>query len=490
MNIPLLFDTIILSVHQAKRLFIDGGLADARLRLTDAVNHTTVLLGFIANAETGNMHVSAVAAAAAVAAASAAVTGNHQLGSQSLVQQQQQQQQQQQHPDLQSSLLSDIGQNGALLGNFAIGGSSMDESGRDSALYDQHHDEQQDDHDRYRRHDHEAAGIGSPSPSPLLPQQPQQRSLQPSSSGNGRPATQPLASAEVAAVSPSQEASNVAALEGKVQSLNSLHNPAVIQALDDVFFAFLARICGDLDACDNAGNKMHLTMTAKRASQLTDSDEFMTFKFKIRPFVNAFQQEVRRYTLNVNLSLLSCVNTYSIDSYLSHQRYICRFGDDGRKIKSKGFFCWVVEARKVVRDGQPQWLFRDFAPEIVGMDAVSVVQLGEQVSFVHAIADPQMKDPKAVFSSPWLPYWLKWDGNRLCGIPDINSRGCEITVVATYSSVFNEVIKLERTVELVVVPAGSLHSHGGSAAMQPSAPSTSMSISTPSPSPGSSRSMA
>lgn len=40
--------------------------------------------------------------------------------------------------------------------------------------------------------------------------------------------------------------------------------------------------------------------------------------------------------------------------------------------------------------------------------------------------------PRADFTSPWLPGWLKWHKGELRGIPGPDDKSCKITVIAEY----------------------------------------------------------
>jgi hypothetical protein len=41
-------------------------------------------------------------------------------------------------------------------------------------------------------------------------------------------------------------------------------------------------------------------------------------------------------------------------------------------------------------------------------------------------------EPKCKFQSPWLPSWLRWEGQVLKGTPNQNATDCTIVVIATY----------------------------------------------------------
>ncbi|KAJ1337076.1 hypothetical protein BSLG_006836 [Batrachochytrium salamandrivorans] len=222
-------------------------------------------------------------------------------------------------------------------------------------------------------------------------------------------------------------------MQEKFTPNSMLSHPAIMQALDDIFFDFLASICSDLDAHDRYGVKIHHTLTALKVSRLAETGGFARFKVRIKSFTQAFTDQVER--LKPQFPQLVNVHRHILQSYLLQQKYLCRFSEESKKFKSNGFLVWVVGARKTVQNGKVQWEFRDFVPDIVGPEPSSSIRIGECFAYKPRVYDPQSLDTAVVFHSPWLPYWLQWQGSTLHGVPDINSQSCEITVVASFKSI-------------------------------------------------------
>lgn len=68
--------------------------------------------------------------------------------------------------------------------------------------------------------------------------------------------------------------------------------------LDQVFFSFLARVCGDKDAVDGRGDRVHATLTAEKLHSLQECEEFFPFKFRIKAFTGAFKQDLSQHVAN------------------------------------------------------------------------------------------------------------------------------------------------------------------------------------------------
>jgi len=69
-------------------------------------------------------------------------------------------------------------------------------------------------------------------------------------------------------------------------------------------------------------------------------------------------------------------------------RYISRYNEDGKKVKSKGAFVWVVEARKTA-DGS--WIFKEFEPKFTGEEPSPYAYVGNEYSYRPMIYDPQIQ---------------------------------------------------------------------------------------------------
>nr|KAJ3420108.1 hypothetical protein HK105_006076 [Polyrhizophydium stewartii] len=297
----------------------------------------------------------------------------------------------------------------------------------------------------------------------------------------------------------------------ETQPFAVLNLPHVAQALDDIFFKFLARICSDPLFKDPSGERLNAsTYSAKRASKADELLEFMTFKFKVRPFTDAFVHQVglnpefaavdaqpqsdppaqpnNRNNRNGSgsgsgngsnsnnsnpqqplslpprhaqtLATTPRLSESALHMYIRQHRFLCRYrAKDGRLVKSSGRCCFLVNARKSASD---EWVFCEFEPFLGGEEPPSTIQIGQSFSYTPLVVDPQHKDIKAAFHSPWLPHWLRWRDGTLVGIPDINSRSCEITVVAVFALPGQGARRtLERTIEITVLPAVASDAGGG-----------------------------
>jgi hypothetical protein len=196
------------------------------------------------------------------------------------------------------------------------------------------------------------------------------------------------------------------------------------ERLDEIFFGFLARVCSDLDASDSHGERIHQTMIAKKLNKVTETIDFKQFKFRIRSFTNAFREELQRNGISEDI-----VSEKKARQYLWQHKYISRFNEDGKKAKSKGNHVWIIEAKKTCDGG---WIFKEFERKIAGPEPSPVAYVGTRYSYKPKVYDPQIRSPKAIFNSPWLPSWLTWENNELTGIPNEMAQECKITVVANY----------------------------------------------------------
>ncbi|RHZ60934.1 hypothetical protein Glove_350g10 [Diversispora epigaea] len=219
-------------------------------------------------------------------------------------------------------------------------------------------------------------------------------------------------------------------------------DPNLLKHLDDIFVNFLQQICSDLDATDSKGEQIHQTLMAKKMQKLDESPDFRPFKFRIQAFTNAFHEELLRHGYTEEILPLR-----KVKNYLWTQRYISRFNEDGKKAKSKGNHVWNIEAKKTPTGG---WIFREFNRKIAGVPD-RVAYIGMEYRYSPRVWDPQVnvKSIKAVFHSPWLPDWLRWENNVLTGTPGIDSESCEITAIANYYH-GDTVYKLEKSFVIAV----------------------------------------
>ncbi|CAI2180348.1 12600_t:CDS:10 [Funneliformis geosporum] len=203
-------------------------------------------------------------------------------------------------------------------------------------------------------------------------------------------------------------------------------DPMLLKNLDDIFISFLQTICSNLDATDSKGEQIHQTLMAKKMQKLDESPDFRPFKFRIQAFTNAFHEELLRHGFNEDMLPLR---------------------KDGKKAKSKGNHVWNIEAKKTPAGG---WIFREFTRKIAGIPD-KIAYVGTKYTYAPRVWDPQVnvKSIKAVFHSPWLPEWLRWENNILTGTPDMNSETCEITAIANYYH-GDTVYKLEKSFVITV----------------------------------------
>lgn len=165
-------------------------------------------------------------------------------------------------------------------------------------------------------------------------------------------------------------------------------------------------------------------MIAKKLTKVTETIDFKQFKFRIRSFTNAFREELQRNGITEEI-----VSEKKARHYLWQHKYISRFNEDGKKAKSKGNHVWIIEAKKTADGG---WIFKEFERKIAGPEPSPIAYIGIRYTYQPKIYDPQIRSPKAVFHSPWLPSWLSWENNVLTGIPDETAQECEIKVIASY----------------------------------------------------------
>ncbi|KAG0261772.1 hypothetical protein BG011_000674 [Mortierella polycephala] len=266
--------------------------------------------------------------------------------------------------------------------------------------------------------------------------------------------------------------------EGSMGSRTQYHaplEPEVIARLDELFFKFLQRLCSDLNACDSKGDQIHQPLMAKKMQRLEASTDFRPFKFRIQAFTNAFHESLVQHGLTEDILPLRKVKVY-----LWKHKYISRFNEDGKKQKSKGNHVWNIEARRVIdphvsplppnaassmsmststaalttttvigggagsssktttvegsigsSNPPVRWEFRGYSGRIAGQ-IIKFARVGVPYIYSPRIWDAQIPCPKAEFSSPWLPSWLKWHKGDLRGIPGPNDESCSIIVIAEY----------------------------------------------------------
>ncbi|WFD31369.1 hypothetical protein MSPP1_002404 [Malassezia sp. CBS 17886] len=225
--------------------------------------------------------------------------------------------------------------------------------------------------------------------------------------------------------------------------------PEVRRMLDEVFHAYLNKLCSNLDATDDRGELIHQTLMPKKMARLDESPDFRPFKFRIQAFTNAFQSELTRCGIGDDECSIK-----RIKHYLWTQPCISRFNEDGKKAKSKGNHIWSVEAKKLPEGG---WAFRTFAPKITGASS-KIARVGEPWTWNLRIWDPQASSNsiKVVYSANTLPAWIHWEDNEkvLTGVPSNTTQSGEVSVTALYVHL-GQLHRLEHAFFLQVLPSGS-----------------------------------
>ncbi|KAJ3216637.1 hypothetical protein HK099_005785 [Clydaea vesicula] len=216
---------------------------------------------------------------------------------------------------------------------------------------------------------------------------------------------------------------NISTFSTKNTNNNLILSPEIVERLDQVFFGFLARVCGDLNAVDYSGEKLHATLIAKRLNKGSDTTLFYSFKFRIRAFCNAFREELARSGLTDD-----AISDKQFKLYLWTQRYISRFNVSGNSNKSNGTCVWIVEAKKTFDGG---WIFKEFERKFLGEDTFNL-HVGVPFTLKPKIYDPQVQSPRPIFHSVALPSWLRWEEDYLTGVPDLYSTDCTIKIYASY----------------------------------------------------------
>ncbi|KAF9577479.1 hypothetical protein BGW38_007281, partial [Lunasporangiospora selenospora] len=95
-----------------------------------------------------------------------------------------------------------------------------------------------------------------------------------------------------------------------------------------------------------------------------------------------------------------------------------------------------------------RWEFREYTSRIAGQ-IIKFARVGILYVYTPRIWDAQMACPRAEYSSPWLPSWLKWAKGELRGTPGPEDESCTITVVAEYMRE-DERCRLEMSFHLTV----------------------------------------
>ncbi|KAJ3098509.1 hypothetical protein HDU97_003965 [Phlyctochytrium planicorne] len=201
--------------------------------------------------------------------------------------------------------------------------------------------------------------------------------------------------------------------------------PEVEEKLDVVFFMYLARICGDWDASDSTGTKIHMTLVGKKLENLKMTVVFDTFKFRPYAFVNGFKDELRQE----EPELADLKNTGLVKAYLSRQRFLARYTKDNKKFKTKGAPVIVVEAKKTEDGG---WIFKEFEKRISPPHS-NKAKVGNIFMYKPELIDPQLGGDRPVkYSFPNLPSWLTWNNDALLGTPTENDSSFELVVQGLY----------------------------------------------------------
>ncbi|GMK58256.1 hypothetical protein CspeluHIS016_0502880 [Cutaneotrichosporon spelunceum] len=197
--------------------------------------------------------------------------------------------------------------------------------------------------------------------------------------------------------------------------------------LDTIFLEFLSKVCSNLDAVDNKGEKLHQVLMPKKMQRLDESTDYRPFKFRIQAFTNAFHEElIGRGITEETMSIKK------VKVYLWHQDLISRFNADGKKAKSKGNHIWHIDAKKLPGGG---WIFRPFKRKIIGTPPTFAV-INQRYEWEPKIWDPMAPSSsiKPTFSSPpgTLPHWLRWEDGKLTGVPDTPHPGVNVHVKADF----------------------------------------------------------
>ncbi|KAJ3414962.1 hypothetical protein HDV05_005793 [Chytridiales sp. JEL 0842] len=161
--------------------------------------------------------------------------------------------------------------------------------------------------------------------------------------------------------------------------------PELKSMLDGIFFALLGRICSDPAAADKNGNAIHNDKKASKIEPYTNErTPFHTFKLRITPLMQAFEDEVKR--------LQKFPHPFAerhLRYYLSNQRFIQKYSEKGTRLKSKGNKVWIVEGRKNLEGG---WQFRKFERTISHEEDL-VAFSGRPFTFTLKLVDPQLGVP-------------------------------------------------------------------------------------------------
>ncbi|KAI8854153.1 hypothetical protein BC829DRAFT_380425 [Chytridium lagenaria] len=199
--------------------------------------------------------------------------------------------------------------------------------------------------------------------------------------------------------------------------------PDLEERLDVVFFPYVAKLCGDEESVDSAGNLIHMTFIARKVKKLKFMDDFECFKFKPAAFMDGFKTELKREDPEV-----ADMPNGVVKSYLLRQKFLARFTKDKKKIKTKGAPVMAVEAKKTPDGG---WIFKEFEKVII-MPKKATVRVGQLFIYKPEVLDLQLGERNPIYDFPDLPPWLRWVDNVLRGSPGETDSSREVTVVALY----------------------------------------------------------
>jgi hypothetical protein len=205
------------------------------------------------------------------------------------------------------------------------------------------------------------------------------------------------------------------------------------QVMEQLLFSYLTKLLDDSGSVDSSGTRIHFTEMAKRSQAMSSMNEFATFKFKITPFIDGYTQYCRPYVSD----------SVTILDYLYRSPVIVRFSTANKRVKTKGFHVWCVEARKT----EEGWVFKEHRPCVL---SAPPCYLGEPYEWKVQIYDPHSVSDSIVRIQD-LPHGFHFRDNKFYGVP-VSEGNLELEVQALYKSYYRTAYTTKSLKQTVIIP--------------------------------------
>jgi hypothetical protein len=205
------------------------------------------------------------------------------------------------------------------------------------------------------------------------------------------------------------------------------------QLMEQLLFSYLTKLLDDSGSVDSTGTRIHFTEMAKKSQVMGSMSQFATFKFKITPFIDGFTQFCRSYVTDSVIIL----------DYLYRSPVIVRFTTANKRVKTKGFHVWCVEAKKT----EEGWVFKEHQPCLLSPPPCYV---GEPYEWKLQIYDPHSaNDP--ILRIHGLPPGFQFRENKLYGVP-VSEGNLELEVQGMYKSSYRTAYTTKTLKQTVIIP--------------------------------------